>query len=76
MEGMKTTIGYLQETGFYKHFSNLNSLGHDTTTSGISWILYELAKNQSYQKLCQQEVDKVLRDSNGFVTWYDLTVTR
>lgn len=47
--------------------------GHDTTTSGISWILYELAKNQSYQKLCQQEVDKVLRDSNGFVTWENLS---
>ncbi|CAC5364054.1 CYP4B1 [Mytilus coruscus] len=46
--------------------------GHDTTTSGISWILYELAKNQSYQKLCQQEVDKVLRDSNDFVTWENL----
>ncbi|CAG2207349.1 CYP4B1 [Mytilus edulis] len=47
--------------------------GHDTTTSGISWILYELAKNQSYQKLCQQEVDKVLRDSNDFVTWENLS---
>ena len=40
--------------------------GHDTTTSGISWILYLLASNPQHQKLCQEEIDVTLdgRDSD------------
>ena len=45
-------------------------LGHDTTTSAISWILYELAKHPHYQKACQDEVDGVVKDNPGFVTWF------
>ena len=48
----------------------LNFSGHDTTTSGISWILYELAKHPQHQQTCQEEIDVVLKDSPGFVTWY------
>ncbi|VDI19006.1 Hypothetical predicted protein [Mytilus galloprovincialis] len=46
--------------------------GHDTTTSAISWILYDLAKHPEYQKLCQNEVDKALENNPGFVKWEDL----
>ncbi|XP_076097048.1 leukotriene-B4 omega-hydroxylase 3-like [Mytilus galloprovincialis] len=46
--------------------------GHDTTTSAISWILYDLAKHPEYQKMCQNEVDKALENNPGFVKWEDL----
>ncbi|XP_063429981.1 leukotriene-B4 omega-hydroxylase 3-like [Mytilus trossulus] len=46
--------------------------GHDTTTSAISWILYDLAKHPEYQKMCQDEVDKALENNPGFVKWDDL----
>ncbi|OWK12123.1 hypothetical protein Celaphus_00003048, partial [Cervus elaphus hippelaphus] len=37
-------------------------LGHDTTASGLSWILYNLAKHPEYQERCRQEVQELLRD--------------
>uniref|UniRef100_A0AC11AU93 Prostaglandin omega-hydroxylase CYP4F21 n=1 Tax=Ovis aries TaxID=9940 RepID=A0AC11AU93_SHEEP len=36
--------------------------GHDTTASGLSWILYNLAKHPEYQERCRQEVQELLRD--------------
>ncbi|KAJ8320730.1 hypothetical protein KUTeg_002317 [Tegillarca granosa] len=33
--------------------------GHDTTASGISWILYHLAKHPEHQQKCQDEIDEV-----------------
>ena len=41
-------------------------LGHDTTASGISWTLYDLACHPDIQRRCQQEVDALLegRDSD------------
>ena len=47
--------------------------GHDTTTSAMSWILYELAKNQHFQKACQDEIDKVMENNKGYVTWDNLS---
>ena len=40
--------------------------GHDTTASGISWALYDMATNPEWQTKVQQEVDEVLagRDSD------------
>lgn len=35
--------------------------GHDTTASGLSWVLYNLAKHPEYQERCRQEVQEVLR---------------
>ena len=48
----------------------ISILGHDTTTSAMSWILYELAKHQHFQKACQDEIDKVMENNKGYVTWY------
>uniref|UniRef100_A0A4X1VHE7 Cytochrome P450, family 4, subfamily F, polypeptide 55 n=1 Tax=Sus scrofa TaxID=9823 RepID=A0A4X1VHE7_PIG len=36
--------------------------GHDTTASGLSWVLYNLAKHPEYQERCQKEVQELLRD--------------
>ncbi|XP_077133460.1 cytochrome P450 4A5-like [Ranitomeya variabilis] len=45
--------------------------GHDTTASGISWILYALAKHPEHQEKCREEISGVLggRDT---VEWEDL----
>ncbi|XP_012519617.1 PREDICTED: cytochrome P450 4F6-like [Propithecus coquereli] len=36
--------------------------GHDTTASGLSWILYNLARHPEYQERCRQEVRELVRD--------------
>ncbi|XP_074206641.1 cytochrome P450 4F3 isoform X2 [Camelus bactrianus] len=48
--------------------------GHDTTASGLSWILYNLAKHPEYQERCRQEVQELLRDREPKeIEWDDLT---
>uniref|UniRef100_A0ABK0LQV5 Cytochrome P450, family 4, subfamily f, polypeptide 1 n=1 Tax=Rattus norvegicus TaxID=10116 RepID=A0ABK0LQV5_RAT len=47
--------------------------GHDTTASGLSWILYNLAKHPEYQERCRQEVQELLRDRDPEeIEWDDL----
>uniref|UniRef100_A0A4W2HWG7 Phylloquinone omega-hydroxylase CYP4F2-like n=1 Tax=Bos indicus x Bos taurus TaxID=30522 RepID=A0A4W2HWG7_BOBOX len=47
--------------------------GHDTTASGLSWILYNLAKHPEYQERCRQEVQDLLRDRESKeIEWDDL----
>nr|XP_058148558.1 cytochrome P450 4F2-like isoform X1 [Dasypus novemcinctus] len=47
--------------------------GHDTTASGLSWTLYNLAKHPEYQERCRQEVQELLRDRlSEEIEWDDL----
>nr|XP_020724577.1 docosahexaenoic acid omega-hydroxylase CYP4F3-like [Odocoileus virginianus texanus] len=47
--------------------------GHDTTASGLSWVLYNLAKHPEYQERCRQEVRELLKDRESKeIEWDDL----
>ncbi|XP_012520581.1 PREDICTED: phylloquinone omega-hydroxylase CYP4F2-like [Propithecus coquereli] len=47
--------------------------GHDTTASGLSWVLYNLARHPEYQERCRQEVQELLRDHEPKeIEWDDL----
>ncbi|XP_069498348.1 cytochrome P450 4B1-like [Ambystoma mexicanum] len=45
--------------------------GHDTTASGISWIIYSLAKYPEYQEKCREEIKEILGDRDS-MEWEDL----
>uniref|UniRef100_A0A8C6A7W3 Cytochrome P450 family 4 subfamily F member 8 n=1 Tax=Marmota marmota marmota TaxID=9994 RepID=A0A8C6A7W3_MARMA len=47
--------------------------GHDTTASGLSWALYNLARHPEYQERCRKEVQDLLsnRDPKE-IEWDDL----
>nr|XP_020731493.1 taurochenodeoxycholic 6 alpha-hydroxylase-like isoform X1 [Odocoileus virginianus texanus] len=42
--------------------------GHDTTASGISWILYALASHPKHQQRCREEIQSLLGDDTP-ITW-------
>ena len=42
--------------------------GHETTTSGISWILYALASHPEHQQRCREEIQSLLGDGAS-ITW-------
>ncbi|XP_016064799.1 PREDICTED: docosahexaenoic acid omega-hydroxylase CYP4F3 [Miniopterus natalensis] len=47
--------------------------GHDTTASGLSWVLYNLARHPEYQERCRQEVQQLLGDREPKeLEWDDL----
>ncbi|XP_045708098.1 cytochrome P450 4A11-like, partial [Phyllostomus hastatus] len=45
--------------------------GHDTTASGISWILYSLAAHSEHQHRCCKEIQSFLGDGSS-ITWDQL----
>ncbi|KAA0702861.1 Cytochrome P450 4B1 [Triplophysa tibetana] len=45
--------------------------GHDTTASGISWIMYSLACNPKHQQKCREEILQVL-EGKDTMEWEDL----
>ncbi|XP_007955866.1 cytochrome P450 4F22 [Orycteropus afer afer] len=48
--------------------------GHDTTSSGLSWVLFNLAKYPEYQEKCREEIQDVLRGRElDELEWDDLT---
>lgn len=51
--------------------SRLSLLGHDTTASVISWVLYNLAMHQEYQDRCRSEINALLegRDTEELM-WF------
>ncbi|XP_070442534.1 cytochrome P450 4F11-like [Equus przewalskii] len=47
--------------------------GHDTTASGLSWVLYNLARHPEHQERCRQEVRELLREREPEeIEWDDL----
>ncbi|XP_044146454.1 cytochrome P450 4B1-like [Bufo gargarizans] len=46
--------------------------GHDTTASGISWMMYCLAKHPEHQQKCREEIREVLGDRRT-MEWEDLS---
>ncbi|XP_018429979.1 PREDICTED: cytochrome P450 4B1-like, partial [Nanorana parkeri] len=46
--------------------------GHDTTASGISWILYCMAKYPEHQQKCREEIREVLGERDT-MEWEDLS---
>ncbi|XP_012504512.1 PREDICTED: cytochrome P450 4B1 isoform X1 [Propithecus coquereli] len=46
--------------------------GHDTTTSGISWFLYCMARYPEHQQRCREEAREILGDRDSF-QWDDLS---
>uniref|UniRef100_A0AAR2ISA3 Cytochrome P450, family 4, subfamily T, polypeptide 8 n=1 Tax=Pygocentrus nattereri TaxID=42514 RepID=A0AAR2ISA3_PYGNA len=45
--------------------------GHDTTASGLAWILYILANNPEHQEKCRKEIQQVLKGKDS-IDWEDV----
>ncbi|XP_045145661.1 cytochrome P450 4F3-like [Echinops telfairi] len=49
--------------------------GHDSTASGLSWVLYNLAKHPEYQERCRKEVQELLKGrGTEEIEWDDLAL--
>ncbi|XP_063810371.1 ultra-long-chain fatty acid omega-hydroxylase-like isoform X2 [Pseudophryne corroboree] len=49
--------------------------GHDTTASGISWLLYNLARHPEYQEKCREEIREIITgDHTAHLEWDDLSL--
>ncbi|XP_053150778.1 ultra-long-chain fatty acid omega-hydroxylase-like isoform X1 [Hemicordylus capensis] len=48
--------------------------GHDTTASGLSWVLYNLARHPKYQDQCREEIQDLLKGQDiEEIEWNDLS---
>ncbi|XP_051898052.1 ultra-long-chain fatty acid omega-hydroxylase-like isoform X3 [Pristis pectinata] len=49
--------------------------GHDTTASGISWVLYNLARHPEYQSKCREEIELLMKGKDvEELEWDDLSL--
>ncbi|XP_074060412.1 ultra-long-chain fatty acid omega-hydroxylase isoform X2 [Macrotis lagotis] len=47
--------------------------GHDTTSSGLSWVLFNLARHPEYQEKCREEIQEIMRGrETEEIEWDDL----
>ncbi|XP_036616191.1 cytochrome P450 4F22 [Trichosurus vulpecula] len=47
--------------------------GHDTTSSGLSWVLFNLARHPEYQEKCREEIQEIMRGrETDEIEWDDL----
>nr|XP_056701135.1 cytochrome P450 4A11-like [Euleptes europaea] len=46
--------------------------GHDTTASGISWLLYSMAQHPEHQQRCREKIQEILEDRED-IQWDDLS---
>ncbi|XP_062995330.1 cytochrome P450 4B1-like [Elgaria multicarinata webbii] len=46
--------------------------GHDTTASGISWLLHAMAQHPEHQERCREEIKELLGDRED-IQWDDLS---
>ncbi|KAM5181213.1 ultra-long-chain fatty acid omega-hydroxylase-like isoform 1-T2 [Mantella aurantiaca] len=48
--------------------------GHDTTASGLSWILYNMARHPEYQNKCREEIAELIKGKDTTsLEWDDLS---
>lgn len=48
--------------------------GHDTTASGLAWIMYSLACNPEHQEKCREEIQQVLEGKDS-IEWYSYSLS-
>ena len=53
------------DTELYGNALILSFAGHDTTGHTLTWLIYELAKNQSWQRKLQREIDQFWKDQKN-----------
>uniref|UniRef100_A0A8D0W402 Cytochrome P450 4A11-like n=1 Tax=Sus scrofa TaxID=9823 RepID=A0A8D0W402_PIG len=58
----------LSDTDVRAEVDTFMAAGHDSTASGISWVLYALASNPEHQQRCREEIKGLLGDGNS-ITW-------
>ena len=64
----------ITDTELYANLMTFSFAGHDTTANTLAWLIYELCKNQNFQKDIKNEVDKFwnYNDDYYFITISDL----
>uniref|UniRef100_A0A4X1TFC5 Uncharacterized protein n=1 Tax=Sus scrofa TaxID=9823 RepID=A0A4X1TFC5_PIG len=58
----------LSDTDVRAEVDTFMAAGHDSTASGISWVLYALASNPEHQQRCREEIQGLLGDGTS-ITW-------
>ncbi|XP_072035784.1 cytochrome P450 4F12-like [Amphiura filiformis] len=64
----------LSDQEIYDEVDTFMFEGHDTTSSALSWIVYNLANHPELQERCRKEVDEVIEGKgDDELEWDDLT---